>query len=312
MSVSDLCHKGYCVLKDFISKDLANNFGEHISRSILNYSDELNISLSRYLRCTGRWANSPGLYGGFSEEVDALFERFFQSTYGLIPVRKKRNITYKGHAKSSKVPFHQDISYSPDDPYHYTLWISLSDCKEFDGALALIDGSHNWKIENAVDFWSPNFEDIKQQLFDFNLPIVELGCGDAIMFDSRLWHGSYPNSSGQDRFAYVSRWSITDLNIPKIPKIIPNEFGMWNCQNKVRSIIDSILQAEDSSSMSFEDLLNEFIKLFRNNGKYYPFRELGDALEDLLVLDRASKLHDAGDLTGEIYKKVWLLLNKYI
>lgn len=70
---------------------------------------------------------------------------------------EKSNVICKTADLIDAVPFHQDISYSFNDPYHFSVWLALNNVNKTSGALQVIEDSHNWKIQPLVDFWHPYF-----------------------------------------------------------------------------------------------------------------------------------------------------------
>ena len=176
-------------------------------------------------------------------------------------LNKKSNVICKTADLVDAVPFHQDISYSPDNPYHFSVWLALNDVDETSGALQIIKNSHNWEIKPAVDFWSPYFVD-KYSAKLANQQTITLGIspGDAIVFNSRLWHGSGGNLDAKDRFAYVTRWVIKNKEFPVIPKPKPLIFGMFNCGLLTEDILKKSLLYFDKYDDIKEKNKEELIK----------------------------------------------------
>ncbi|WP_409014043.1 phytanoyl-CoA dioxygenase family protein [Arsenophonus sp.] len=44
------------------------------------------------------------------------------------------------------IPYHQDISYSRDDPYEFSLWLALQDVNLSDGVLEFLPYSQKIKL----------------------------------------------------------------------------------------------------------------------------------------------------------------------
>jgi hypothetical protein len=105
---------------------------------------------------------------------------------------------------NSNFSIHQDSS-AIDEFKHSALsvWIPLQDVDESNGALWLIEKTHQMFSPYRSVSFPPPFADIKETLADYFQPI-SLKKGQALFFDSRVIHTSGKNTSGKDRIAVVS------------------------------------------------------------------------------------------------------------
>lgn len=304
---------GFFVINKLIDVELASRKAVFIKSFLEEAAKSLNYSYADYINSTGRWGSLSHITKSMSD-IDLIIKPILENVLGLKITSKKSNIICKTKEFTDSVPFHQDISYSYNDPYHFSVWLSLNDVNQNSGALKVAKYSHQLPIRSAIDFWSPDFENIEKE-FD-NIESISVSCADAIVFDSRLWHGSDENIAKTDRFAYVTRWSIIGKEFPDIPKPNPAKFGMFNCGNLTRQIL-----LEGLSFLKY-DLYN---KDLHNIIEYYYFNidaislvfqfdkfVAAKDLHYLLILHKASELHDAGDASGKIYKNLWFSMLKFI
>jgi ectoine hydroxylase-related dioxygenase (phytanoyl-CoA dioxygenase family) len=106
-------------------------------------------------------------------------------------------------------PWHQDYPYW-EGSHKYSVWIALDDATPENGCLKVVPGSHLLGVINhggdasdGVGFANRlREEDIDQE------QVVDLSAsqGDIIIFHDLLFHASYPNTSGKDRWALISTY----------------------------------------------------------------------------------------------------------
>jgi hypothetical protein len=140
----------------------------------------------------------------------------------------------------------------------------------------------------------------------------------AIVFNSKLWHGSGENLDAKDRFAYVTRWIIKDKIFPIIPKPKPLIFGMFNCGLLTEYILKKYLlyfnKQYDIEEKNKEELIKIWLFYLENNSDNLEINttQASKDLSKLLILNKASILHNAGDISGKIYKNLWFSLLKFL
>jgi hypothetical protein len=105
----------------------------------------------------------------------------------------------KGVAQGAVVDVHQDWTYTDEREHRAVLlWIPLVDVDEGNGALRVLPGSHRWttglRASGADHATAPLQDELRAQ----SVP-VELEAGSAFVYDPALLHGSFPNSSAQQR-----------------------------------------------------------------------------------------------------------------
>jgi hypothetical protein len=138
--------------------------------------------------------------------------------------------------------------------------------------------------------------------------------GDAFIFDSKLWHGSDENHVGTDRFAYVTRWVIEGKGFPEIPAIKPAAFGMFNCGNLTQEIMKKALSLFDleleKTATNKGELITIWLDILAKSPNIWGVdsHTATRDLKNLHILNNAYELHDAGNISGGVYKDLWFSL----
>ncbi len=305
--------KGFSIARNLISTEQANELVLTVKSKISEFAHELNVSIAEYLTCTGRWGTNSSVTKALSSKLDYQIQNYIEEYYGIRISQKKSNVICKTADLIDKVPFHQDISYSVDDPYHFSVWLSLNNISGNAGAIQCIEGSHRLPIEAAIDFWYPYFTD-KVANQNADMQYFYCSAGDAFIFDSKLWHGSDENHMGTDRFAYVTRWVIDGKGFPKIPAIKPAAFGMFNCGNLTQEIMKKALSLFDlelaETVTNKGELIATWLDILVKNSNIWGLDSNAAIrdLKNLYILNNAYELHDAGNISGEVYKNLWFSL----
>ncbi len=316
-----LQNDGFFIIKNLISSDLITWHLDNIKSKISKSSWELGIPVSNYLNCTGRWGDASQITKTISQLLNNIIKDKLEKLLQCQIMHKKSNVICKTVDLIDAVPFHQDISYNVDNPYHFSVWLALNDVDKTSGVLQIITNSHTWKVRTAVDFWSPYFIDkYSGKLVDQQIVTLPVSAGDAVVFDSRLWHGSEENLDAKDRFAYVTRWVIKDKGFPYIPKPKPLIFGMFNCGVSTEHILKKSLlsfnKQYDIEQKSIEELIKTWLSYLKNacNLDILGIDNIAASndLSQLLILHQASVMHDAGDISGKIYKNLWFSLLNFL
>lgn len=102
---------------------------------------------------------------------------------------------------NNPLPLHQDWTVTDEEKYgSYTIWIPLQDTTQQNGAIRVIDGSHNTENNFRAPSLPVSFEAERNQ-FDNYLKTLALKKGEAFIFNQKLMHASWPNQSGEERLA---------------------------------------------------------------------------------------------------------------
>lgn len=304
---------GIVVLNNAIPNELVLLINNTVTSSIKEYANELTCSVEDYLASVSRWAHPCMMINQFYQWIESPLMNIASAFIGQ-PVRlHKINIISKSAYSDLPVPCHQDISYSREDPYEFSLWLALQDVRPSDGVLEFLPCSQKEKIEPAIDFWFPNFIDNRQlsprwQKESIRVPVR---AGDVIVFDSRIWHRSAQNTSGKNRFALVTRWSRTNYQLSvEIPEKRPSAFGMWTCAKVTQSLL--IQGLEKCLQQPLDSDLAATLKLCQqwlSTNEELPFTidryQAQKALRAVSILHYAATHHNGGDAQGKVYAHVW-------
>jgi len=311
--MKELEAEGFVIIPNLISNNKIRKCLDLIKDGIHKAADEIDATIEEYLKCTGRWGTNSSVTVGTSDILQDEIQTNLERKLGLKIIFKKSNIICKTSELTDAIPFHQDISYSPNDPYHFSLWLSLNDIDKNSAPLRIVRNSHKNKIDSAIDFWSPHFRD-KYDIENKDIISITVNAGDAIIFDSKLWHGSDENYSHKDRFAYVTRWLIEGRNFSKIPEIKETDFGMFNCGKLTNQILEKSLELFNynlqDKVFNKEELIMVWIDILTQNTNFLQVNN-SEAIKDLKklnILNKACDLHDAGNISGLVYKNLWFSL----
>lgn len=180
----------------------------------------------------GHWRISPAFH-------DVLWNpAFLMAAHQLLGDRAVRFWHDQLFCKPAKhggvVAWHQDYSYWTRTVamQHLTCWTGLDDATTANGCLHYVPGSHRWGLLDAPRL-AGDMEGLlasltKEQQADFKPVPVELKKGYATFHHPLMVHGSYANTSGRSRRAFVlnvfadGTVSNTDdellAGVPVIPK----------------------------------------------------------------------------------------------
>ncbi len=132
-----------------------------------------------------------------------------QDIIGSHVVFMNDKLVFKNASTEFGSPWHQDYPYW-EGSHKYSVWIALDDASKENGCLRIVPGSH---LFGAVSHGAESSdghgfnnrlhqEDIDEHMV-IDLPAKQ---GDAIIFHDLLYHASYPNISGADRWALISTY----------------------------------------------------------------------------------------------------------
>lgn len=308
-----LVEQGFVIVPQLVPKAMVQQAVATIASTLAQYAQALSLPLAHYLYCTGRWGSGSMV----TASLDYLFHRHIahylqQGEEGYIV--KKSNVICKTADLTDAIPFHQDISYNAQDPYHFSIWLALNDIDEDIGGIQVIPKSHDWPVMPPVDFWQPDYIDNYVNLYGYQIKTITLAAGDGLLFDARLWHGSGQNLAQKDRFAYVTRWVIQNQSFPFIPQPMAATFGMFNCGMVTERILKAYIVDLEAVNLSRAALIPYWLAQVDNIGlpEAVDRHKAKKALYHLWILEQATALQDAGDISGKIYKTLWSDLLQYL
>ncbi|MEM7130828.1 MAG: phytanoyl-CoA dioxygenase family protein [Chloroflexota bacterium] len=151
-----------------------------------------------------------------NEEIQSILKHFLNDQwFSSLPADAPNYILRSFLARSSdyRMPMHIDsfVPYTGSYPFIMQCAILLEDQTEENGCTVLVPGSH------LSDRYAP------QEAYDDAVSIIAKA-GDLVVWDSRIWHGARPNTSGGTRWSMIGtfcRWWIKQAF--DIPGNLPQE-----------------------------------------------------------------------------------------
>ncbi len=314
--ISEFQKHGVVCYSQFVSRNMLIKYHDCLRDIVTSYVSELNCTQKEYLTSVSRWA-SPSkmtdIFDGLVNDVIKLkLESLFNKSIDLV----KHNVICKNQYSNQPIPCHQDISYPQKTSYDFSCWLSLSDINHDDGALKCLPEEQFSTIDPAVDFWDPDFLDKKARSREWFKKAVTfpVKIGDAILFKSIIWHASLKNTSGNFRYALVTRWKIQDKeNMYQIPEKVDAKFGMWTCRKKTEVILHALLVYYGvNPDVDFAGMLQQVIVLLPKLNWLSNSPESESALKQVMILHIAAEKHNGGDSQGNIYQNLWHLFLKQV
>lgn len=118
-------------------------------------------------------------------------------------------LVFKNAVTDFGSPWHQDYPYWKGS-HKFSVWIALDDATPENGCLRVVPGSHLLgSVHHGGDASDGLGFDNRLDKTDFDeTKVIDLPAsrGDAIIFHDLLFHSSYRNVSGNDRWALISTY----------------------------------------------------------------------------------------------------------
>lgn len=129
-------------------------------------------------------------------------------------------IVFKNASTDFGSPWHQDYPYW-EGSHKFSVWIALDDATPENGCLRIVPGSH---LLGAVRHGGDASDGMgfgnrlgKEEIKESEIADLHAAKGDAIIFHDLLFHSSYSNTSGKDRWALISTYKDGTLEDPEYP-----------------------------------------------------------------------------------------------
>lgn len=127
-------------------------------------------------------------------------------------------MVFKSASADFGSPWHQDYPYWYGS-HKYSVWVALDDATPENGCLRVVPGSHLFGAVNHDADASDGLGFInrleEEDLAGCTIVDLAVSRGDAILFHDLLYHASYPNTSGADRWALISTYKDGGLDDPE-------------------------------------------------------------------------------------------------
>ncbi len=217
---------GFCILRDVIPRDDVEDVRCEVENAVIE-NRRRTEQMQANVRAGGHRIGATGVastadlinqvprFGRYLANrsivgpCESIFGRYVRvSSVGAV-------MNHPGNARGywhSDWPFNQTVASHIPAPYadavmHISVIFMLSPFNEETGGTLVVPGSHrssaNPSGENGVDRDSP-----------YPTEITATGSpGDALLFDSRLWHSVAPNGSDRPRTAVIARYAPWWLNL---------------------------------------------------------------------------------------------------
>lgn len=191
---------GYVILRQLFSDE-----------EVAVYKEEARKVLERH------GVNKEGVYVGMAV-ASSMFKKAaaqpvlveaLQEIMGDEVVFLSDKLVFKNASTDFGSPWHQDYPYWKGS-HKVSVWIALDDATPENGCLKIVPGSHLFGAAHHGGDASDGLG-FKNRLDEQDLEnrhIIDLSAsrGDAIIFHDLLYHASYPNTSGNDRWALISTY----------------------------------------------------------------------------------------------------------
>ncbi len=125
-------------------------------------------------------------------------------------------IVFKSTGVDFGTPWHQDWSYW-HGIHKVSVWIALDDATPANGCLKVIPGSHRVvaRHDGAADDGTGFDNRLDPRAVDESRAVaLPAPAGTAVMFHDLLLHASFPNATGEDRWALISTYRDAAVSDP--------------------------------------------------------------------------------------------------
>jgi ectoine hydroxylase-related dioxygenase (phytanoyl-CoA dioxygenase family) len=198
--INDIKYSGYTVVREFLDKDTVEILLALVEKHATNKDDLTNVSSNQALDDYAyhlQFKDEKFIHLFGQSNILKILQPFLNDPYySKIPADLPNFILAYYNARSSVAPLDLHIdSYVPSVSAFTTsmqISFSLSGQNKDNGATTIVPGSHNLN----------SFPDRSAKLS--GLEVLECEPGDAIIWDSRLWHGALENFSGKKRWSLVA------------------------------------------------------------------------------------------------------------
>lgn len=268
-AVLDIQYRGYAIIKNYLDEERVEK-----TLSLIN-ADYDKHQYNREKHTTKSRANDKQVYHLQAKNIEYLnlitdsnildlIKPFLNDPYyRKIPDTDANFVLGNLQARSSVVPLalHQDnfIVYPGDSHVSMHLVVSLSGQSTETGATVIVPGSHLMGTLPDLEYK--------------NVDAVELDPGDAVVFDSRLWHGAMENKTGLDRWnlLIVFRAWWVKQNFDPVRCVNEELFAAMTPQQKALMGFLSLPALDETQKIAikegYDDLLGS-IEEYRNRGSY--------------------------------------------
>ena len=184
-----------------------------------------------------RWKVKVGLEVVIAPHVEALMP-----TYSTCV---RHFIVKRGRPDAAPLHLHQDFNFV-DHSLHRAVhvWIALADVDQQNGCLTVLPGSHRLAHHiSAMGVNATPYDPYRQILEDDCKVGIPMKAGEALFFDERTLHGSYPNKSPDVRIA---------MGAVFLPKGVKQRLYV---ADEAKSAVLDVLEVESETMLNYSTLL---------------------------------------------------------
>tara|TARA_A100001037_G_scaffold171880_1_gene154428 strand:- start:952 stop:1935 length:984 start_codon:yes stop_codon:yes gene_type:complete len=247
--IKQLKEIGYTVTPSLIDTKLCTEILDRIDNSIADFADEVGCSTEQYLMAVSAWGRNNKLVKGIVGEIIHIAMGSANAIIGDEVELLEAKLLMKGKYCPWPTHAHQDVSYRWKDgrkQYHFSSWISLTNIGLEQAPLEFLPKSHLEDISEYQDYLDPEFRDRRDSDEWKRLcQTTEMNKGDAVIFDSRIWHASAEWSTPPSRYALVLRWHVPGRPDVKVPDPTGDVRWMYDFSNWLENSLN-ILLGEDN------------------------------------------------------------------
>jgi len=226
--IAKIIHETGYYIADFIEEEerqqLLEVYQKHHEKEVyeVQFDNQNQESSGAYMGVI-----SKNVHNAINEILQPAFDKWFVNYRSAVNA-----FAVKTSGKSGTVPIHQDVA--DIDELHYStisIWLPLQDMDTTNGTLQIVPRSHFIFTPFRSSTISPYTKNIEQEIMPYFKPLY-LKAGQALLFDSRLFHYSPPNLSGKNRVITLCR--ICPLDAPIIsyynpPNATDGFIEIWQC-----------------------------------------------------------------------------------
>lgn len=137
-----------------------------------------------------------------NDQIKAVFEpaiaRNFQNCNAL-----GGSYVVKSKSQEERLHPHQDWNIVDEAEYRsFNIWVPLVDLTQKNGAIRVVPGSHLW-LDNFRGPQIPDGLGAHNETIWEHMQTLNMKAGEALIYDHRLYHASYPNLTDELRIATV-------------------------------------------------------------------------------------------------------------
>ncbi len=264
---------GYAIIDNFLTQQQI----EHLTEVYYNGLPE-DLSQKSWMYSTGSsdvpYKRKVGfaIRENFRNQINSLFPEY-KLNYGFF-------LNKKPQKKDTELGIHQDAFIVDEKQFKaYHVWCPLINVDENNGCLKLIPKSHH--LRRFLKSGNTSIDDRYVKIMRNYLISVPMNAGQALIFNQRLLHASFPNMSKIERIAAVlaitSPKSTFLYHHPDDP-VSPTEFEVFEVEDHFFE--NFVSMGKDLDNQFFKSAKRKSIGTTKNECISFTKREILETLND--------------------------------